>query len=39
MAKQYNRRGRRDKRVFKKTAERTKKINVRPLQMRGGIRL
>ncbi len=30
---------RRDRKVFKKTADRTKKLNVRPLLFRGGIRL
>lgn len=29
----------RDRKVFKKTADRTKKLNVRPLLFRGGIRL
>ena len=28
-----------DRRVFRKTADRTKKFNVRPLLFRGGIRL
>lgn len=28
-----------DKRVFRATAQNTKKINVQPLPMRGGIRL
>ncbi len=28
-----------DRKVFKKTADRTKKLNVRPLLFRGGIRL
>lgn len=30
---------RRDKRIFSKTANKTKKINVEPKVMRGGIRL
>lgn len=30
---------RKDKRIFKKTVNKTKTINVRPLAMRGGIRL
>lgn len=30
---------RRDRKVFKRTADRTKKINVRPVLYRGGIRL
>lgn len=30
---------RKDKRVFSKTANRTKALNVRPVSMRGGIRL
>lgn len=29
----------RDRRYFSKTADRTKKINVKPVVMRGGIRL
>nr|DAI69654.1 MAG TPA: hypothetical protein [Microviridae sp.] len=29
----------RDRSVFRKTADRTKKLNVRPLLFRGGIRL
>lgn len=28
-----------DRQVFRKTADRTKKMNVRPLLFRGGIRL
>lgn len=28
-----------DRKVFKETADRTKKLNVRPLLFRGGIRL
>lgn len=28
-----------DRKVFRRTASRTKNINVRPKQMRGGIRL
>lgn len=28
-----------DRHVFRKTADRTKKLNVRPLLFRGGIRL
>ncbi len=28
-----------DRQVFKETADRTKKLNVRPLLFRGGIRL
>uniref|UniRef100_A0AAU8AXQ7 Uncharacterized protein n=1 Tax=Dulem virus 137 TaxID=3145614 RepID=A0AAU8AXQ7_9VIRU len=30
---------RKDRKVFKETADRTKKLNVRPLLFRGGIRL
>ncbi len=37
MAKKMKRR--RDRSVFRKTADRTKKLNVRPLLFRGGIRL
>lgn len=29
----------RDRKIFRKTADRTKKLNVRPLLFRGGIRL
>lgn len=29
----------RDRKIFRKTADRTKKINVRPVLYRGGIRL
>lgn len=31
--------GKQDRKIFRKTADRTKKLNVRPLLMRGGIRL
>lgn len=30
---------RKDRRIFKKTASRTKSINVKPMAMRGGVRL
>lgn len=30
---------RKDRQIFRKTADRTKKMNVRPLLFRGGIRL
>ena len=29
----------RDRKIFRKTADRTKKLNVRPMLYRGGIRL
>lgn len=29
----------RDRKIFKKTASRTRAINVKPMSMRGGIRL
>lgn len=32
-------RQKRDRKVFRKTADRTKKLNVRPMLFRGGIRL
>lgn len=39
MAKKRVRNVRRDKRMFARTAERAKKINLAPRVMRGGIRL
>lgn len=37
--KRYPVKVRKDKRIFSRTANKTKKINVRPSVMRGGIRL
>lgn len=37
--RQINTKPRNDKKVFKRTAASTKKVNVRPMAMRGGTRL
>lgn len=37
--KRYKASGRRDKAMFKATAKKTKKMNVQPVQARGGTRL
>lgn len=39
LMRQINTRPRNDKKVFKRTAANTKKVNVRPKAMRGGTRL
>lgn len=39
MAGKRMRSKKKDRNVFRKTADRTKKLNVRPLLFRGGIRL
>lgn len=37
--RQINTKPKNDKKVFKRTAASTKKVNVRPMAMRGGTRL
>nr|CDL65808.1 unnamed protein product [uncultured bacterium] len=39
MARRKKMKGKRDKRVFKQTANKTKAINISPKNMRGGTRL